>query len=213
MNADEQLRKSLHWGEIDGLLQRLEDQFATQQILQRRYLSLVGEQEQKLDPITLSEPLPPLKAAKPSKEFVDHPAIDSNTSLDETWWPTGLAEPDPMVPQTGWRSISMRFAHAKGLGISICGMSADKSQHLVEMIARRQELERDFRPVFLTDSLDFSMFLPFGFVVEYLPPKPRREHTRHQSAWKAYVSARRDFIVRKWNLQEIIQFGPKPFGE
>ena len=213
MTAEKQSRGPLNWAEIDVLLQRLEDQFATQQILQSRFLDLCGEQGQKLNPIALREELPPLKAKKASTELLDSQDSATTATLDETWWPTGLAEPTAMVPQTGWRCISMRFAHAKTLGISVCGMTAEKSVHIVEMIARRQEAERDFRPVFLTDSLDFSIFIPYGFAVEYVPPKPRRDHTRRQSDWETYLNSRREFIVRKWNLQEIIQFGPVAFGE
>ena len=212
MTSENDARDSFNWAEIDVLLQRLEDQFATQQILQSRFLDLCGEQGQKLSPVALREQLPPLRAKKAAKELIDN-QDSTPTILDESWWPTGLAEPTAMVPQTGWRCISMRFEHAKALGISVCGMSAEKSLHIVEMIAKRQEAERDFRPVFLTDSLDFSILIPYGFAIEYLPPKQQRDHTRRPADWKNYLNSRREFIIRKWNLQEIIQFGPVAFGE
>ena len=207
-NADPSLAQ-----EASELRERLEDQFSTQQILHRRFIELLNQEGLSIKPILITEKIKPLTdrskhGRKESDQF--EPSAPQHS---EQWWPTGESEPSPQVPHTGWANYSMRPSDAKALGISICGLSRKKKRHIVEMIALRQKADRDFRPVFLTDSADFTVFVPFGFAVEYIQPPSKRHHTRSRRDWERYVSERRDFVVRKWGLQEIIQFGPVPFGK
>ena len=199
---------SLLTQEVNELRQRVEDQFHTQQTLQRRFILFFEEQGIDVKPTVIDEAVPPLigrpRKCEPLCAGIKHQA----NALGEQWWPTGRTEPQPLIPQTGWSNYTMRPKSTKALGISTCGMSRKKRRHIVEMIARRQARDRDFRPVFLTDSLDFSVLISFGFTVEYMRPKPETP----SSAWTRYATARHEFVIQKWGLQEIIQFGPTPFG-
>jgi len=198
--------------EASDLRERVEDQFNTHQILQRRFVELLKEHGVKIKPVLISDRIPRLLDQSNGSHLEAGRFEAAPKSNGESWWPTDAPDLLPLTPQTGWSSYSMRPIHAKALGISVCGMSKKKKQHIVEMIARRQNADKDFRPVFLTDSTDLTIFIPFGFVAEYIPPTPERNHTRADPEWTRYVAERRDSVIRKWEIQEIIQFGPVPFG-
>lgn len=210
--ADESPDQLLLAREARDLRERIEDQFIAHQILQRRFVELLREQGVNIKPILITDQIPRLLHQPGVGNLETERFEAAPRSYGESWWPTGNPELLPLAPQTGWSSYSMRPTHAKALGISVCGMSKKKKQHIVEMIARRQNADKDFRPVFLTDSTDLTIFIPFGFVAEYIPSTPARNHTRTDPEWAQYISERRDSVIRKWELQEIIQFGPVPFG-
>ena len=210
--ADESPDRLMLAREASDLRERVEDQFNTHQILQRRFVELLKEQGVNVKPVLLTEIMPRLLDQPSANDPETKRFEGAPRSHGENWWPTGNPELLPLAPQTGWSSYSMRPNHAKALGISVCGMSRRKKQHIVEMIARRQNADKDFRPVFLTDSTDLSIFIPFGFVAEYIPSMPERNHTRTDPEWVQYIAERRDSVIQNWELQEIIQFGPVPFG-
>ncbi|HLB79991.1 MAG TPA: hypothetical protein VJJ77_05765, partial [Dongiaceae bacterium] len=97
------------------------------------------------------------------------------------------------------------------LGIAVCGLGRIEREAVVDLIDRQQRSSRDFIPVFLTDSTDFEPFRSRGYVFEYLPPPPRRR-LRGTASWREYAAERLELLRRKWNIAQVVTFGPHEFA-
>ena len=77
------------------------------------------------------------------------------------------------------------------------GLAEDAVADVVDSVARWQDLRRDFKPLFVTDSLATQEFTRHGFLFEHIPNKevwmaynaPRRQQ------WLAFVELRMASII------------------
>lgn len=82
---------------------------------------------------------------------------------------------------------------------------------IVEMLEKKQQHNRDFIPVFLTDSMEFDIFRSRGFAFEYLP-SPGARMVNGTVPWSVYAHKRLQLLMQKWNLARVITFGSDEFG-
>jgi hypothetical protein len=115
-------------------------------------------------------------------------------------WPVRPPHPDqPLRAHPGDDCASSADAITDTVGVSVLGLSGDDLEQVVAGVAGEQAKTRDFKPVFLTDSPDFSSFVSRGFSFEYI--SSFREYLR--PAGDSY-SARRDGIAAKWGLSRFV---------
>jgi hypothetical protein len=116
-------------------------------------------------------------------------------------WPAGPLRPDqPLRAHPGDECASSADAISEAVGVSVLGLRASDLERVVAEVAGELAKNRDFRPVFLTDSPDFSSFVSRGYSFEYissfreyLRPAGDRSHTEH-----------RDDIAAKWGISRFV---------
>jgi hypothetical protein len=89
------------------------------------------------------------------------------------------------------------------MGFGILGLDPDGVEEAISKVEERQLRERDFIPVFVTDSSDFSVFRSRGYVFEYIPPSIASA-TSHQRTKRRLLKDRLELIKAKWNLHDIV---------
>ena len=202
--------------ETAELRERIESQFREREILEKRIDALTKGAGIVAKIVTIADTFPrQLSGDGMGAQATSHPLFKPSEPprTPEPWWPTSEREPASLVPNAGWACFSLNGKSTKVLGISVCGFKEEKLSGIVDMIAARQRIARDFKPVFLTDSLQFCLFRRYNYVFEYFPHPDKRNGPRSAEDWRTYAAARRDFVMKKWNITEVIQFGPRAFGE
>jgi hypothetical protein len=126
------------------------------------------------------------------------------------WWPLEEPEARPLLPNVGWSLYATAANVTDVIGFSVCGLEPAALAETIELIASVQREKRNFVPLILTDSADFAVFRRHGFTAEYLPSAPPAGVPL--ARWREYVAARRAFLMRKWRLPRIVEFGPVAFG-
>jgi len=152
------------------------------------------------------EALPPAPRARTPSQ----PPRPRAPMPDRAFWPSRMQERKALVPTPGLANYSLKGEPLKVIGVSVCGFGRADLEKVVDMVSRQQEKNRDFAPVFLTDSTEFDVFRRHGFVFEYMPPPAQQPEGTE--AWDSYAEGRLQLIKRKWNLAQIITFGPEEFG-
>lgn len=136
----------------------------------------------------------------------------TRAETDPSWWPRlGVDDAPSIQPTPGWGCYSIRKDVRKVLGVVVCGMTRAEMELTVETVANAQSRSLDFIPVFLTDSMDFDIFLWHGFVFEYLPREGKR--TAGTKTWEDYVSERLELLKQQYGITQVIKFGKTAFGE
>lgn len=123
-------------------------------------------------------------------------------------WPTGATPANPLIPNCGFASYASGRDRIAATGISVCGLDEQSVEHIAGMVEERLRRVRNFRPVFLMDITRTAIFRRRGFAYEYLAPCDEREK-RHAARLAAFNGRRVEFIMRKWDISGIINFGPK----
>lgn len=142
-----------------------------------------------------------LAARLPTAPLAQHPRALPVPNSD-AWWPTSVDRPaKPLRAHVGDDLLSLSDIIAETVGISVMGLRGIDLDRVVESIAKQQASDRNFRPVFLTDSPDFHAFLSRGYTFEYLP------------TFRNYLTdvdederreARLDMVRAKWDLSHTI---------
>ncbi len=132
---------------------------------------------------------------------------------DPAWWPKRPGAYAGLIPNAGWYNYTLHGKVIKVLAFSICGFERDDVEKLVTMVADQQAEEKDFVPIFLTDSTEFDIFRSYGFVFEYLPDPSRRETYVGSIPWDVYMRNRYELIMRKWGVAKTIVFGQRKFAD
>jgi hypothetical protein len=143
-------------------------------------------------------PVPRLKAKK-------HPSggLSTETAVqDDRWFPRFGGDMGPLDPTPGWRCLTARDAPIR-LGFNLIGIDPSAVGEAVAKVERRQLLDRDFIPVFITDQSDFEAFRLRGYVFEYIPPSISTA-PKNRRAERSYFKQRLELIKAKWNLQTIV---------
>jgi hypothetical protein len=127
----------------------------------------------------------------PRRSFLPH---------DASWSAEPLRPDEPLRAHPGDDCSSLADATVDVVGISVLGLRGDDLEQIVASVAKEQSKSRDFKPVFLTDSPDFSSFVSRGYSFEYI--SSFREYlTLNDEAIRA---ARRDSIAAKWGIVRFI---------
>jgi hypothetical protein len=132
---------------------------------------------------------------------------------DPAWWPAERKIERALIPTPGLPCFGIGGQTDRVVGISVCGFTRDELSQVIDMIAEQQMRQRDFIPLFLTDSTDFDLFRRYNFVFEYFPSAERRQPTIGAEEWRGYAARRRQMLSRKWGLAHVITFGPRAFGQ
>ena len=132
---------------------------------------------------------------------------------DSAIWPRERhSRPPALRPTPGRSNPTLASEDIRVVGFSVCGLSAAVIAHIVSMIADLQDTKRDFIPVFLTDSLETSVFGECGFVFEYLPGQGPLRRLQGTSSWEDFAASRLELLRAKYGLSDVISFGPVKFG-
>lgn len=130
------------------------------------------------------------------------PASPETIIHDNRWFPVYGQEVKPLDPSPGWRCLAAHGAQIR-LGFDLRGIDEDLIESAVVEIEERQLSDRDFIPVFITDSPDFDVFRFRGYVFEYVPAAISRAPAKHRAECR-YLKQRLELIKAKWNLRDII---------
>jgi glycosyltransferase involved in cell wall biosynthesis len=95
----------------------------------------------------------------PSPEAKHHP-----------WWPVSRLPETPMQPSPGFDCFSLGTEGLASVAVNLLGLRGADLDHAVALIAAEQAQSRAFKPVFLTDSLDFGPMVQRGLVAEQVAP-------------------------------------------
>ena len=80
----------------------------------------------------------------------------------------------------------------------MCGFDDDALLRVIEIVLERQTSQRDFAPIFVTDSLSFHLFRRYGFAFEYFPLRPVRQTVCGAYRWSEYAEDRLALLMRKY---------------
>ena len=118
------------------------------------------------------------------------------------WFPTfenGIA---PLDPSPGLRCLTAVRAPIR-MGFLLFDMDGPGMEEAVSKVEERQLRERDFIPVFVTDTGDFRVFRSRGYVFEYIPPSIANASS-NQRTKRRILKDRLELIMAKWNLSDIV---------
>jgi len=119
-----------------------------------------------------------------------------------SWFPLFKDGMVPLDPSPGLRSLTAVRVPIR-MGFQLFNLDPDRIEEAVSKIEERQLRERDFIPVFVTDSSDFGVFRSRGYVFEYIPPSVANA-TTHERTENPILKDRLELITAKWDLRDII---------
>ena len=93
-------------------------------------------------------------------------------------------------------------AISETVGVSVLGLRGQDLESVVANVAAEQARSRDFKPVFLTDSPDFSSFVSRGYSFEYI--SSFRDYLR--PAGDTLPAERRQAIEAKWGISRVVDY-------
>lgn len=116
-------------------------------------------------------------------------------------WPTEPVRPEqPLRAHAGDECASSIDAIEDTVGVTVLGLRGQDLEQVVAKVAAEQARGRDFKPVFLTDSPDFSSFVSRGYSFEYI--SNFRDYLK--PADSGGHAERRDRIAAKWGLSRFV---------
>ena len=119
-----------------------------------------------------------------------------------SWWPAARLPDEPLSPAPGFACLTLAEVRLPTVAVLVFGVEAGALDGVVHMIALRQRRDRDFKPVFLTDSPVFSAFRNRGYAFEFLPREiyGRNPHLRRTPR----AVARMNLLQQKWAFDSAI---------
>lgn len=108
----------------------------------------------------------------------------------------------PLDPSPGLRCLTAVRAPIR-MGFLLFDMDGPGMEEAVSKVEERQLRERDFIPVFVTDTGNFGVFRSRGYVFEYIPPSIANASS-NQRTKRRILKDRLDLIKAKWNLSDIV---------
>ena len=193
--------------EIQMLRQELELARSRLEIADRQLDAAAPDGETGVRRVAITE------VCRPAQKGSGASPIKRRSDPDPEIWPRqNRIAPPSMRPTPGKANPTLESEDLRVVGFSVCGLGAAATAQIVSRIAGLQTENRDFIPVFLTDSLDSSIFREQGFVFEYIPGPGARRRLEGRYAWKHYASARLELLREKYGLCDVITFGPVSFG-
>jgi hypothetical protein len=139
--------------------------------------------------------------------YAPTPAVsDSGRGL--SCWPRYAEEPAPLQPNAGWLNSGLRMGQLPVVGYAVCGLTEPALRAAVAMVERTQRTQRNFVPLFLTDTMQFDVFRRHGYVFEYIPAPEMWTRIAGAEQWESRIIRRLGEIKQKWGLMNIVQIGP-----
>lgn len=126
-------------------------------------------------------------------------------------WPVGTVPAYPLIPNSGFATYNTRGEKFTAIGISVCGLNEQSVEQIAAMVEDRLRRVRNFRPVFFIDITRTEILRRRGFSYEYLAPETGR-NKKHGARLAEFNQQRVEFVMRKWGLAGIINFGAKTIG-
>ena len=222
MGQGRSIENAALFDEVMRLGERLEAQLRYIEVVEQKLRETQASIDGASVELSASDAIPPLNGGASCGAEVGgrpaYPAFRRTTAsarelrLEDEWWPSHEVPGTPMVPTAGWRNYTLQRKAPKVIGISVCGLSQAQLESAVSSIAAAQSQQRDFVPVFLTDSKHFDVFRRHGFVWGYLPGPDCRARYGGSMSWTEYARSRRELLKRKWGLDKIVVIGRSEFG-
>ncbi len=129
----------------------------------------------------------------------------------ESVWPIMRLDPPPLQPTPGSANLTLTGLGVPAVGFSVCGFGRAELERLVTLVARKQTVDRNFVPVFLTDVMAAEVFRRHRYVFEYFPAAGAARDLAGTESWQDYARRRLALIKRKYALTQIVIFGKQPF--
>jgi hypothetical protein len=121
---------------------------------------------------------------------------------DNSWFPVVPFDFEALEPTPGWRCLAAREASIR-IGFNLVGTDRERIAEAVAQVEERQLRDRDFIPVFITDTTAFEIFRLRGHAFEHIPPFIAAA-PRNRRAERRYYHRRLELIRAKWSLREIV---------
>jgi hypothetical protein len=189
--------------ELQQLRESMENAYRRLGLMQRRVRALSGHDGQGPTVVEIFEVVAPK-----SREIAAPPAIPSRVSGSA--WPLSRVEGRPLRPTPGLANLTLTGRDLPAVGFSVCGFAREDLARLVDLVANKQAADRNFVPVFLTDTMAADIFRHHRYVFEYFPSEPDRR-LQGCEPWADYARRRLALIKRKYALTQIVAFGKQPF--
>lgn len=120
----------------------------------------------------------------------------------EAWSRTFENGISPLDPSPGLRCVTSHRAPIR-IGVQLFNCDGEAILSALSKVEARQIRDRDFIPVFITDSTDFAPFRSRGYVVEYVPPSIAAASNK-RGVRKSLLQDRLRLLAAKWNFDEIV---------
>lgn len=193
--------------ELERLRERLEVAHGRIDVSERRLRSVLAELGRERREVSFCDVCRPAVGRENRAPRRTH-------SLDAEWWPRDRQpRPKPMEPTPGLSRLTQTGGGFPVIGFSVCGLPGDAVASIVASVADLQGGETTFVPVFLVDTFEIDVFRAYGYAFEYFPGPSARRRLDGSSSWKEYAARRRDLVIAKYGLQEVVTFGRDGFGE
>jgi hypothetical protein len=135
------------------------------------------------------------------------PSDGQSARTPPAWASEGPARPLSVAP--GLPNLSLQSGGVPNVLVSVCGFDDDALRAVIDTVLERQTFQRDFAPIFITDSLSFHLFRRYGFAFEYFPLRPERQAVGGTRSWAEYADARLALLMRKYGVSRVLTFGEK----
>jgi hypothetical protein len=129
----------------------------------------------------------------------------------ESFWPTARSTPHGLRPTPGDANLTLAKLGLPNVGISVCGLAEGTLRRILEVMAAKLSADRNFIPVFLTDSVAPELFRQHRFAFEYFPMAAGSRILAGCYRWEDYAAEREALLRRKYSIETIIRFGPTGF--
>jgi hypothetical protein len=122
-------------------------------------------------------------------------------------WPAYRFPKEPLFPLLSPAAAALHGKRLRVVAISVFGREGRSLERIIEMVCRRQREEKNFVPVFLTDSPHADAFTRRRLAFEYLPRSVYQQRARMRSRFR--------LIERKWDVASFIDLSAvtSPFRE
>jgi hypothetical protein len=138
------------------------------------------------------------------------PELNTRTAreIDPALWPVRRHPTNPLWPNAGFANYSVDRSHIIVIGFAVFGLNDDALEESVKRVEDNQRQNRDFLPLFLSDSACVSVFRKRGFTYEYFP---RHRFTRvNERSLRDYALVRLALVQKKWGVTGFVVLGESP---
>ncbi len=120
---------------------------------------------------------------------------------NDPWWPIAPVPARAMLPPPGYCNFGTKTERAAVVACQVLGLRNRDLEAAVAAVVEELRGPGEFKPVFLTDSLDLGPIVREGFVAEFISPADWRD-TATQDA--EMPRQRLDALREKWGFSRIV---------
>lgn len=186
--------------ELDRLREAVENSYQRNRRLEIVMRKLLGESASQPLTVSVFDVFPPGQ-----RRAVAMP--ERHRGRTDTFWPTFRSTPHSLKPTPGEANLTLAKRGLPNVGISVCGLAEGNLRRILDVIAAKLSADRNFIPVFLTDTLAPELFRLHRFAFEYFPAAADARILAGCYRWEDYAAEREALIRRKYSIETIIRFG------